>query len=225
VPSRRAAASRRGSFLSLRRALLALAALLSVALFALFGPAAWIFWRTDAQRYSDPSRVPPADAALVFGAGLLPDGRPQPLLADRIHAAVLLYQAGKVRRLLLSGDGLSPGHDEPAAMAQQAEAEGVPASALVEDPGGVRTYVSCERAHDDFGVRSAVAVSQSYHLPRAIYTCESLGIRTTGFSFARTAYSSDLGLRARELLSLDLAWWQLTLKRFGVRISGARRIA
>jgi vancomycin permeability regulator SanA len=213
VSSPRSTARRRPRPLTRRRFLVALLLLLFTALMVLLGPAAWIVWRTEGDRYSDVARVPVSDAALVFGAGLLPDGQPQPLLADRIHAAVLLFQAGKVRRLLLSGDGLSPGHDEPGAMARQAEAEGVPAAALLRDPAGLHTYDTCARAHDNYGVRSAVAVSQSFHLPRAVYTCERLGIRTSGFSFARTAYGSDLWLRAREVISLDLAWWQLSLER------------
>ena len=98
-------------------------------------------------------------------------------------------------------------------MARQAESEGVPASALQRDPAGLHTYESCLRAHDDFGVRSAVVVSQSYHLPRAIFTCERVGIRTSGFSFARTAYGADWELRVREFFSLDAAWWELNLKR------------
>ena len=198
-----------------RAALLAIGGLL-LAGFALVGPALFIDLATEGARYDDAAAVPHADTAIVFGAGLTPDGRPTALLADRVHAAVQLYEAGTVRRLLLSGDGESIGHDEPAAMAAQAEAEGVPAAAVTKDPGGVRTYDSCARAHDLFGVRSAVVVSQSYHLPRAIYTCRSLGISTSGYSFARVAYADDLQLRAREVVSLDVAFWQLLGHKFGL---------
>ncbi len=195
--------------------LLAGAATLGIfALLLALGPAAWIVLDTEPLRFDSPSAVPVSDAALVFGAGLLPDGTPSPLLADRIHAAVLLYRAGRVKRLILSGDGLSPGHDEPAAMAKQAEAEGVPAAALVRDPAGLRTWDTCSRAASLYGVRTAVAVSQSYHLPRAIYTCRSLGISTTGFSFARVPYGGSPSVRLREVASLDLAWWQVLFNRF-----------
>ncbi len=179
-----------------------------IVLILLLGPSAWIYWRTSGARYDDAQAVPSAEVAIVFGAGLQPDGNPSPILADRVHAAVLLYRAGKVKRLLLSGDGVSPGHDEPAAMLKLALSEGVPASALIRDAGGLRTYDSCVRAHDLFHVRSAVVVSQSYHLPRAIFTCQHAGIRTTGFSFARVGYSGDPALRVREVISLDVAWWQ-----------------
>lgn len=184
-----------------------------LALLLALGPAAWIVLDTEPLRYDSPSAVPVSDAALVFGAGLQPDGSPSPLLADRIHAAVLLYRAGRVKRLILSGDGLSPGHDEPAAMAKQAEGEGVPASAIVRDPQGLHTWDTCSRAATLYGVRSAVAVSQSYHLPRAIYTCRSLGISTTGFSFARVPYGGSPAVRLREVVSLDLAWWQVLFTR------------
>jgi vancomycin permeability regulator SanA len=200
----------------LRRAVLLLAGGVLLAALALIGPAWYIDLSTAGARYDNPADVPPAATAIVFGAGLLPDGRPSPLLADRVHAAVQLYQVGKVTHLLLSGDGESPGHDEPAAMAAQAESEGVPASAISEDPGGVRTYDSCSRAHDLFGVRSAVVVSQSYHLPRAVYTCRGLGIDASGYSFARVAYADDFGLRVREVLSRDRAFWQLLGHKIGL---------
>src|SRR5579871_1358941 len=114
----------------LRTLALLLGLLAVAALLCLFAPALWVYWQTGSARYSNPGDVPPADAALVFGAGLSPNGSPSPLLSDRVHAAVLLYRAGKVRRLLLSGDGSSVGHDEPGAMAAQATAEGVPPQAL-----------------------------------------------------------------------------------------------
>ncbi len=195
-----------------RLLLLATVAALAL-LLALAGPPLWLIWRSADVRYDEPQNVPPQQAAIVFGAGLKLDGTPSALLSDRIHAAVLLYHGGKVRTLLMSGDGGAAEHDEPAAMARQAEAEGVPASAILQDPGGVHTYASCQRAHDLFGVTSAVAVSQSYHLPRAIYTCSRLGIHTVGFSLARTPYGGDAMLRLREFVSLDATWWELLLRK------------
>ena len=100
-----------------------------------------------------------------------------------------------------------------AAMARQAQAEGVPAAAIRRDPGGVHTTASCARAHAVYGVSSAVAVSQSYHLPRAIFTCRRFGIHTVGFSFARTPYGGDPELRLREIVSLNVAWWKLLAQR------------
>lgn len=209
--ARRAAVSRR--LVTLPRLLLVAALAALGLLLVLAGPPLWLIWRSEGVRYDEPQRVPPQQAALVFGAGLKLDGTPSALLSDRIHAAVLLYLDGKVHQLLMSGDGGTPGHDEPAAMARQAEAEGVPASAILQDPGGVHTYASCQRAHDLFGVTSAVAVSQSYHLPRAIYTCSRVGIHTVGFSLARTPYGGDATLRLREFVSLDAAWWELLLRK------------
>jgi len=207
--------SRRGGR-RLRGCLTAVVVLLAIVVLAIVGPALYVALVTSGARYDDPARIPPAETAIVFGAGLTPDGRPTPLLSDRVHAAVQLYKAGKVHTLLMSGDGESPGHDEPAAMARQAESEGVPVAAIRRDPGGVRTYASCARAHDLFGVRRAIVVSQSYHLPRAIYTCRSLGIATTGYSFARVAYADDLALRAREVLSIDYTFWELLGHRLGL---------
>src|SRR5689334_8496697 len=83
-------------------------------LLAVTGPALWVFWCTHALRYGAPGAVPPSTAAVVFGAGLDADGKPSAVLADRVHAAVLLYSAGRVHTLLMSGDGQDRFHDEPA---------------------------------------------------------------------------------------------------------------
>jgi SanA protein len=95
---------------------------------------------------------------------------------------------GKVERLLMTGS-VRAGHDEPSAMADRARAEGVPAEAILRDPGGVRTFESCARARDLFGVRSAIVVSQRFHLPRALALCRALGVDAVGVSADRSPYS------------------------------------
>ena len=53
---------------------------------------------------TDPQAVPHAQAALVLGALVQPDGRPSVMLEDRIRAAAALYRAGRVDKVLASGD-------------------------------------------------------------------------------------------------------------------------
>lgn len=175
--------------------------------------------------YTRVADAPRERVALVFGAGLAPGGGPSPALARRVEAAAALYRAGKVERLLLSGDNGSVGHNEPAAMRAYALELGVPDGAIVSDYAGFRTYDSCYRARAIFGVQEAVLVTQAYHLPRAIYTCRGLGVRAVGFAaadFSGPAYTAG---RWREYPARLVAWWQVTVTRPRPRFLGPRETA
>lgn len=118
--------------------------------------------------------------AIVFGAGLQRDGTPSPVLQDRVLSAVNLYQAGKVEKLLMSGDNRFIDYNEPGAMRAFAMEQGVPEEDIVLDFAGRRTYDTCYRAKHIFGVTDAVLVTQRYHLPRALFTCNTIGINASG---------------------------------------------
>ena len=139
-------------------------------------------------RIAEPAAAGEAPVALVFGARAYSSGRLSSMLRDRVDTAVDLYEAGKVTRILMSG-GINGGVDEAQAMRNYALARGVPAEALLVDSQGNRTYDSCYHAYETFGVRSALLVTQRFHLPRALFTCEALGIDVTGASADRRAYS------------------------------------
>jgi vancomycin permeability regulator SanA len=162
----------------------------------------WIYirWKTSSRIFRNLSDVPDAPVAIVFGAGLTHTGTPMPVLADRVAAAVELYKAGKVGKLLLTGDNRFPEHNEPDAMRQYALSLGVPESDLVADYAGRRTYDSCYRAQYIFNVSKAILVSQEFHLPRAVYLCDQLGIESVGFAADRREYrfSSMLQWHLRE---------------------------
>ncbi len=124
--------------------------------------------------------VPTARVAIVFGAGLLRDGSAGPVLRDRVQTAVQLYQQGKVSKLLMSGDNRFVEYNEPQAMRQYALMLGIPDQDIVLDYAGRRTYDTCYRALAVFQVHSAVLVTQAFHLPRALFLCNSLGIQSVG---------------------------------------------
>ena len=123
--------------------------------------------------------VAPHDVAIVYGAGLV-DGKPGPYLTGRLEVARDLFKAGKVRVILVSGDNLYTYHDEPTAMRDWLIDQGVPAAKVVADFAGEDTYATCVRARVIFGVKSAVLVSQTYHLPRAVATCRLTGLDAVG---------------------------------------------
>ena len=124
--------------------------------------------------------APAERVAIVFGAGLTRDGQPTLILRDRVKTAVQLYLSGKVEKLLMSGDNQGVGHDEPGAMRNYAVSLGVPANAIVLDNSGDRTYDTCYRAKAIFGLDSALLVTQQFHLPRALFLCNMLGIQAVG---------------------------------------------
>lgn len=127
-------------------------------------------------------QAPHAPVGIVFGAGLLRDGRPTTILYDRVAAAAQVYADGKVDELLMSGHETTEGYSEPQAMRTLAESLGVPAGAIQTDGLGARTFTTCQRALSTFGIRQALLITQNYHLPRALAICEGLGIEAVGVS-------------------------------------------
>lgn len=162
--------------------------------------------------YHDPSAIPARRVAIVFGAQVLPGGGLSAALAHRVDAAIDLYQAGKVAQLLMTGDNREENYDEPGAMRAYALARGIPAEAIRTDPAGLRTYDSCYRARDEFGIGpgEAIVVTQEYHLPRTIYTCSGLGLDVIGYAAAPFSGPRAREAELREHPARWLAWWQIT---------------
>lgn len=149
------------------------------ALIALWVPT-WYIERRFASSVHSPEEAPAAELAIVFGAGLRRDGRPTAVLYDRVAAAVQLFQDGKVQRLLMSGTQIGQNYDEPGAMRRLALELGVPAEAIDLDPGGTRTFATCQRALETYAGAATLLVTQRYHLPRALATCAGLGLQASG---------------------------------------------
>ena len=132
--------------------------------------------------------APSERVAVVFGAGLRRDGTPTPILRDRVETAADLYFTGKVEKLLMSGDNRFVNYNEPEAMRQYALSLGVPNDAIVLDYAGRRTYDTCYRAKAIFGVKSSLLVTQKFHLPRALFICNALGINASGVEAKNRQY-------------------------------------
>lgn len=118
--------------------------------------------------------------AIIFGAGLRRDGSPTAVLRDRVETGAGLYFNGKVEKLLMSGDNSEEYYNEPGAMRDYALSLGVPEEDIVLDYAGRRTYDTCYRAKAVFGLDSALLVTQEFHLPRALFLCNVLGVKAYG---------------------------------------------
>jgi SanA protein len=151
---------------------------------------------------SDLAAVPHAQAALVLGAQVKPDGTPSDMLEDRITAAEELYRAGKVDKLLLSGDHGRWSYDEVGTMRRALLADGIPARDLFTDHAGFDTWDSAQRARRVFRVDSAIVVTQRFHLARALFAAQRAGLHVTGYAADRRDYGRVMGrLQVREVLA------------------------
>lgn len=161
--------------------------------------------------YNDAENVPSAQAALIPGAPVFPDGTPAPVFADRVDAAIELYRAGKAPKILVSGDNGSLGHNEVDPVRDYLLAADIPDEDIFLDHAGFDTYSTMYRARDIFGVSSVIIASQSFHLPRAIFIARRLGIEAYGVNtdVGRILPSNYI----REVFANEKAILDLTLHR------------
>lgn len=157
----------------------------------------------------------PPRVAVVFGAGVWRGKRPSPALYDRVVTAVELYRSKRVNKILMSGDNRFENYNEPAVMKQTAIDLGIPPQDIIEDFAGRRTYDTCYRAKEIFGVNRAVLVTQKFHLNRALYLCSSLGIESEGIIADRRQYDSnkEKWWSLRETLAITAAWFELNITK------------
>lgn len=185
-----------------RRTLLVLAALLIAALLLPIGTSYFVMASTEEQIITlDEANTLGVDAILVLGARVWDDGEPSAILKDRLRTGVSAYEAGASDRLLMSGDHGQKDYDEVNAMKDFAVEQGVPSEAVFMDHAGFSTYESLYRARDIFQVKSVIIVSQQYHLYRALYIANSLGLNAYGVSCDRRAYNPYLLFDVRETLA------------------------
>ncbi len=125
---------------------------------------------------------PSPRVAVVFGASVYGNGDLSPILADRVKTAIELYSSRKVDRILVSGDGRQRNYNEPKAMYEYLVDHSVAPRDVIVDTSGRSTYETCLRAKEVFGLKRAVLVSQGFHLSRALYIANQLGMDAVGMA-------------------------------------------
>ena len=181
---------------------------------ALLIVAAPLLWRGAVKFYYSStmytqSEAPARPVAIVFGAAVYGNGRLSAVLRDRVDTAIALYHSGQVERLIMSGGAASGRYDEPLAMKQYAVDRGVAEGDVMTDHGGQRTYDTCYRARYVFDVRDAVLVTQAFHLPRALLTCDGLGVRAVGAVADQQPYRGARWYEMRETAATLVAAWDV----------------
>ncbi len=140
------------------------------------------------------------DCILVLGAGIWGD-KPSPMLQDRLDTAIKLYKDGVSNKIIMTGDHGTKEYDEVNIMKDYAIAAGVPSENIFMDHAGFSTYESIYRARDIFKVEKMIIVTQEYHLYRALFIANSLGIKSFGVNSEPRKYAGQLYREAREILA------------------------
>ncbi|MDE8702026.1 ElyC/SanA/YdcF family protein [Adlercreutzia equolifaciens] len=141
----------------------------------------------------------PADAVVVLGASVYPDGTPSDILADRLEVAVDLYKAGAAKAIICSGDNRTSHYNESDAMKAYCVSLGVPSEDVYVDHAGNTTYESLYRARHLFGAQRIIVATQAYHLYRALFAADQLGMEAWGVATDKGAYDDQLKYSMREI--------------------------
>lgn len=188
----------------LRRTLLVLVILGLLGLGVALGISGYVVLSTkDAVLTQEEPPPEDLDCILVLGCGIRPDGSPTPMLASRLTRAAELYQAGWADKLLLSGDDSGESYNELATMERVILELGVPQEAILTDHAGFSTYESIYRAKNEFSAQRVVIITQEYHLYRALYLADALGLEAWGVAAAPRNDAGQIGRSLREVLARD----------------------
>lgn len=151
-----------------------------VAVFAAMAFVVWVPYSTEKYIYPGISGAPTTTVAMVLGASVKQSGELSPVLRQRADRGIELYMAGKVQKILVTGDNSHLSHNEVNPVGKYMEARGVPKQDIFLDHAGFDTYSSMYRARDVFDVKSVTIVSQPFHLSRAVLIARWLGLEAYG---------------------------------------------
>lgn len=141
------------------------------------------------------------DCILVLGCKVWDNGTPSAMLGDRLERGVELYRLGVAPKLLMSGDHGQVEYDEVNAMKEYAKEQGIASEDIFMDHAGFSTYESMYRAKEVFEAKKIIIVTQEYHLYRALYIAESLGLEAYGVAADYRTYVGQDMREIREILA------------------------
>lgn len=184
----------------LKKLFLALVIIFFIGCLLIFGINFYVVQSTKKQIVSTPNQE--YDCILVLGAGVRGNS-PSPMLSDRLDYAIELYKQKRAPKLLMSGDHGRKDYDEVNIMKAYAIERGVPAEDIFMDHAGFSTYESIYRARDVFLADNIIIVTQEYHLHRALYIANRLGVSAVGVPSDPRAYVGQAYRELREILARD----------------------
>jgi SanA protein len=165
----------------------------------------YIFYSAD--------NIPSRYVGMVLGAHVGNDGTPSLVLADRLNTALILYQKGKIKKFLVSGDHGRKNYDEVNNMKNYLKDHGVPERDIFLDHAGFDTYNSMVRAREIFQVKDMIVITQKFHLSRALYIARHKGIDAVGCDAGMTDETPLRALEFRESLAYLKAYWEVLINK------------
>ncbi len=189
---------------------LAIAAVLGLLVLAL---PEYLVWHAAAGKlYDKAAAVPEGRVGLLLGCGkTLPGGLANPFFTNRIKATAELFKAGKIKRVVVSGDNHSHGYDEPSDMREALVAAGVPEAKITCDYAGFRTLDSVARAAKVFRLKQVIIISQRFHNERALYLASHFNLDAIAFNapgvslrWAPSTYLRELFARVKAVLDVHV---------------------
>jgi len=168
-----------------------------------------VFWQSRGLIFENIENAPSKQTALILGARVLSNGKMSDILSDRVKSALELYDNGKVKKILVSGDHGRIKYDEVNTIKKYLLENGASPEDIFLDHAGFDTYDSLYRAKEIFKVDSVIIVTQKFHLPRSIYIGKSLGIESYGFVADKQKYLGMQRYKLREILARVKAFFNI----------------
>lgn len=202
-----------GSKRAVRWLKIGVAAAVAILVVAIIVPNLMIHFSARGHIVENAAQAPAAQTAIVLGAMVLDDGTQSPMLKDRMDTAVQLYKMGKVKQLLLSGANTPEAYMQVDVMRAYAVKKGVPATAIISDGKGFTTYDTMRRARDVYKVGPSLVVTQGFHVARAVYLAQQMGLQVTGVKsdITHTFVLTEFRFEVRDLLARVKAVFQVEL--------------
>lgn len=192
-----------GKRIKIRNLLIAALCLCVICVGGIFGVNGYVKWTAQSRILSaeQAAELKDVDCILVLGCLVKNSGVPSDMLEDRLRRGVELYDLGAAPKLLMTGDHGREDYDEVDAMKQYAVDHAVPSQDVFMDHAGFSTYESIYRAKEIFQAEKIIIVTQEYHLYRAIYVAQALGIDAYGVSSSYRNYLGQDAMDFRECLA------------------------
>lgn len=201
-------------FKILKRVLICILAVILAALCLVFGLNIYVKLKVkgDILTVEESAKLKDVDCIMVLGAAVKNGDTPSAMLSDRLDRGIEVYNAGSASRMLMSGDRDDQYYDEVSVMTAYAVEHGVAPEDIMEDPKGYSTYDSMYRAKNVYGVDKMIIVTQRYHLYRALYIANELGIEAYGVAAEDIRYNNQLKRDIREILAIDKDFFKVILR-------------
>jgi len=163
--------------------------------------------------YEEVKDIPQDSTLVVLGASVHPDQTPSDALEDRLNTAVRAWRAKKAGLIILSGDDGRYAQPETDSMLQYMLEQGVPEGIILVDGNNARTFDSCYRLKNELNQNDVVLFTQAFHLPRALYLCNEVGLDAWGVESDRRSYHKIVWFTFRDWMASFLAFLDIRLKR------------